>query len=70
MFKKITLWIPLVALALLAGCAEHNGPMERAGRAMDHAGNATVRAVGTGMSKAGAAIERGGRHLEQKASRK
>lgn len=70
MRRKINRWITLAALVLLAGCAEHNGPMERAGRAMDHAGDATVKAVGTGMSKAGAAIERGGQHLEQKASGK
>lgn len=60
----------LAGAALLVGCAEHNGPMERAGRAVDHAANATAKAVGTAMSKTGAAIESGGQKVEQKVDQK
>ena len=65
------LLLPIAAgLTLLLGCAEHNGPMERAGRSVDHAANVTAKAVGTAVSKTGAAIERGGQNVEQKVDQK
>ncbi len=62
---KTTL-LTLVGILLLTACAEHNGPMERAGRNIDHAANVTVNAVGKAMQKTGAAIEHGGQKVEDK----
>ncbi len=67
---RLTTLLGAAALLILAGCAEHNGPMERAGRAVDHAANATVKAVGTAMEKTGTAIEHGGQKVEQKVDQK
>ncbi len=70
MRKRLTILLVPALLIVLAGCAEHNGPMERAGRAVDHAANVTVKAVGTAMQKTGAAVESGGQKVEQKVNQK
>ncbi len=70
MRRRLTVLLIPAALLLLTACAEHNGPMERAGRAVDHAANATVKAVGTAMEKTGTAIDHGGQKVEQKVDQK
>ncbi len=66
----ITAFTLALALGALAGCAEHHGPMERAGQAVDHAANKTADAVGTALEKTGSAIERGGQKIQQKVDQK
>lgn len=59
-----------MALLGLCACAEHNGPMERAGRNMDKAADKTATAVGKAVEKTGAAIERGGDAIQKKVDQK
>ncbi len=59
-----------VLLLSLCACAEHNGPMERAGRNIDQAAGKTAAAVGKAMEKTGAAIERGGDSIQKKVGQK
>ncbi|MGC8723423.1 MAG: hypothetical protein ACP5VF_06080 [Acidobacteriota bacterium] len=71
MCRKVIIVLTLaLALGALAGCAEHHGPMERAGQAVDHAANKTADAVGTALEKTGSAIERGGQKIQQKVDQK
>ncbi len=68
--RTFAFFLPLLALAALLACAEKNGPMERAGRALDKAGSKTVKAVGKGLEKTGEALEHGGEKLQEKAEGK
>lgn len=70
MRKSVPILLSAAALALLTACAEHNGPMEKAGRAVDHAANVTVKSVGKAMDKTGQAIARGGEKIQEKVDRK
>ena len=70
MRRSVLILLAGTALLFLAACAEHNGPMERAGRAVDHATNVTVKSVGKAMDKTGEAIERGGEKIQEKVDRK
>lgn len=64
-------WMLLTALAggLVTGlaCAERNGPMEKAGRAVDKAAAKTVKAVGKATEKTGEALEKAGDKIQEKA---
>lgn len=70
MRRKSALLTALLGTLLLTACAEHNGPMERAGRSIDHAANVTAGAVGKAMEKTGAAIEHGGQKVQDKVDQK
>lgn len=61
--------ITLAAGGLMAGlaCAEKNGPMEKAGRAVDKAAAKTVKAVGKATEKTGEALEKAGDKIQEKA---
>ncbi len=60
----------LVAMVFVAGlfmsCAEKNGPMEKAGRAVDKAASKTVQAVGKATAKTGEALQKAGDKIEEK----
>ncbi len=58
------------SLAVLASCAEHNGPAERAGRSVDKAANKTAKAVGNAMKKTGEALEKAGEKVKKKVDEK
>ncbi len=60
----------VVSVLCLSACAEHNGPMEKAGRGIDKAVNKTAEAVGKALEKTGSAIEQGGHKIQKKVDEK
>ena len=66
-FQKMVAVVSLVFVAVLfMACAEKNGPMEKAGRAIDKAANKTVKAVGKATEKTGEALQKAGDKIEEK----
>jgi len=65
---KNRILIAVLAAAMLTGlsCAEKNGPMEKAGRAVDKAAAKTVDAVGKATEKTGEALEKAGDKMQKK----
>ncbi len=58
--------IVAAALGTLSACAEKNGPMEKAGRALDKAGAKTAEAVGKAAKKTGEALQKAGDKIQEK----
>ncbi len=70
MRRILAVLVLLASVACLTACAEHNGPMEKAGRSVDKAMNKTAKAVGKALEKTGSAIERGGHKIQKKVDEK
>ncbi len=64
--KMTAVLFTLLAIGLALSCAEKNGPMEKAGRAIDKAANKTVKAVGKATEKTGEALQKAGDKIEEK----
>ncbi len=66
-FRKMAAVFSIIfAIGLSLGCAEKNGPMEKAGRAIDKAASKTVHAVGKATAKTGEALQKAGDKMEEK----
>ena len=67
-FQRLAAVVAIVFVAVLfMACAKKNGPMEKAGRAVDKAASKTVQAVGKATEKTGEALQKAGDKIEEKA---
>ncbi|APZ42258.1 hypothetical protein [Acidihalobacter ferrooxydans] len=61
---RFTVLAMLLVSASLAGCQQHEGPAQKAGKNIDQAANKAAKATGNAVNEAGKKIQQAGNNIK------